>query len=558
MRRLGRWLPLAAVVAGAAALRLWGLTQGLPNVNTRPDERELLEHTARFAAGDLNPRWFVYPNFYFYLVWAWEQALLAARRLWLPTPAWPEMLTQAMPTAILYGRLLSALAGTATVALVYAAGRRLGGRALGLLAALLLAANFLHVRDSHVLKDEILLPVGVLASLWTLARWVERPGPGRAVLAGLAIGLATALMYSGILLVAPAYLAAVLASPRRGLARLLPHTQLALVGLAAALAFLATCPFLLLDFENTRSTAAFATAVIYGTPPEARPGPTAGWVDGARLYLASRAYGYHLAVSLRHGCGLLVALAAPSAVVFAWRPPRRPFLVLSAAFLVFYYLAIGSSRVHFARFVTPVTPLLALLVARLVLAVAERATRQWALVAAGFAVALAGEPLAKSIAYDRIASRTDTRVLATRWMAEHLPAGAVVAQLGSGVFGIADPDLPPAVRKAPLRLGETDLAQHGVTHVVTHSHQLPYSQPNAALLQRLGPQLRLLAEFTPYRDGPAGRFEAEDAYYVPIAGFCGVERPGPLVRVYAYSGGPHDDDPRLPEGSGQLRERRSR
>src|SRR5438034_2647488 len=73
MRRLGRWLPLAAVVAGAAALRLWGLTQGLPNVNTRPDERELLEHTARFAAGDLNPRWFVCPNFYFYLVWAWEQ-----------------------------------------------------------------------------------------------------------------------------------------------------------------------------------------------------------------------------------------------------------------------------------------------------------------------------------------------------------------------------------------------------------------------------------------------------------------------------------------------------
>src|SRR6058998_1125056 len=232
MRRLGRWLPLAAVVAWAAALRLWGLTQGLPNVNTRPDERELLEHTARFAAGDLNPRWFVYPNFYFYLVWAWEQALLAARRLWLPTPAWPEMLTQAMPTAILYGRLLSALAGTATVALVYAAGRRLGGRALGLLAALLLAANFLHVRDSHVLKNEILLPVGVLGSLWTLARWVERPGPGRAVLADLA---------------------AVLASPRRGLARLLPHTQLALVGLAAALAFLATCPFLLLDFENTRS-----------------------------------------------------------------------------------------------------------------------------------------------------------------------------------------------------------------------------------------------------------------------------------------------------------------
>src|SRR5439155_48390 len=126
----------------------------------------------------------------------------------------------------------------------------------------------------------------------------ERPGRGRAALAGLAIGLATAVMYSGILLLAPAYLAGVLASPRRGLARLLPHAQLALVGLAAALAFLVTCPYLLLDFENARALATFATWAVYGTP-EARPG--AGWWEIAKTFVGHRAFGYHLACSRRAG-----------------------------------------------------------------------------------------------------------------------------------------------------------------------------------------------------------------------------------------------------------------
>src|SRR5206468_10565888 len=157
-----------------------------------------------------------------------------------------------------------------------------------------------------------------------------------------------------------------------------------------------------------------------------------------------------------------------------WQRPRRTLLVLASAFSAFYYLAVGISRVHTARYLTPILPLLALLLGELVRVVAGR-TRRPPLVAAALAAALVAEPLGKSIAYDRITARTDTRVLATRWMAEHLSPGAVVAQLGSVVFAIADPDLPPAVRKAPLRLGETDLARHGVTHVVTHSHQLPYS-----------------------------------------------------------------------------------
>ena len=98
----------------------------------------------------------------------------------------------------------------------------------------------------------------------------------------------------------------------------------------------------------------------------------------------------------------------------------------------------------------------------------------------------------------------------------------------------ADPELPPGMRRAPANLAVDDYPQAGVTHVVTHEHQIPFSYVDPKLKATLAPHLRLLAEWSPYADGPAGGFEREDAFYIPFFDFDGVVRPGPLVRVYAY------------------------
>src|SRR3989442_886601 len=73
--------------------------------------------------------------------------------------------------------------------------------------------------------------------------------------------------------------------------------------------------------------------------------------------------------------------------------------------------------------------------------------------------------------------RTDPRGPAARWGGDPLPAGAVVAELGSGpgssLLPDTGPDLPPGIRRA----GAGDLARGAVTHVVTHEHhQLPFSR----------------------------------------------------------------------------------
>jgi hypothetical protein len=530
-------LALLAILVGAAVLRFWGLQQGLPNPNARPDERELLMHTAGFTAGDWNPKWFVYPNLFFYIVFAWEQVCLTLRRLWLPTPSYAEMLRTALPSLILYGRVLSALVGTATVALCFAIGRRLGGPALGLVASLLLATNYLHVRDSHMLKNEILLPAGVLVTLWMLAAWVARPTLARAFAAGVSMGVATALMYTGVLLAVPAWLSGALVTGRRGIRRLQPHPHVLIMLVVAATTVLLACPYLLLDLRGVSNETAIMSRVIYGSAPGEHAETGAAWLERVTTFVEHRAFGYHLVVSLRHGFGLVMAVVIPFALAFAWRRSGRPLLALGAVYCVVTYLVIGSSRVHFARFVTPLAPVLALLVADLVLAASERVAPRPGLRTSFLALMvllLVAEPLASAVAYDRIAAQTDTRVLAQRWMQEHLPRNALVAEIGSRVFPMREVELPPGVNGVFAPPVADDLAREGVTHVLVRTHHLVFSQPDADQLRALDPSLRLLVEFSPYVGAPAGYFEPEDAYYVPFADFDGVVRPGPLVRIYAY------------------------
>ena len=528
-------LLLGAILVLAAALRFWALGHGLPFVMARPDEVETLRHTVGFPQGDMNPRWFVYPNLFFWIIWLWEELCLGVRRIVADVPSYSTLLESDMPTLILQGRVLIALLGVATVGLVHRFGRREGGAALGLVAALLLATCFLHVRDSHALKADVPLAFGVLVSLWTLARYRDEPTVARAVIAGAAIGITTALKYPGVILLLTAW--HTVPSHGSGWQRLLPARSFVWLALVATLVFLAGCPYLLIDRELLVTTFTFSVKAVYWMRPHLAPREGAPLADQIAAFLATRTFAYHLHTSLRYGCGIAMALATPFALALAFRRGTPAFPRLAASFVVVYWAVIGWSQVPLTRYWTPTTPLLALLVGRLVLAIAGAVpaglVRQ--AVTLGLVALLVAEPLAANIAHNRIAAREDTRVEATAWMAAHLPPGAVVARLGSSYFPIADPALPPGVRAAELELGETDLDRHGVTHVVTHEHPLHFSRPNPTQMHVLQPRLRLLAEFSPFTGAPTGGFEPDDAYYVPFHDFGGVVRPGPIVRVYALT-----------------------
>lgn len=107
-------------------------------------------------------------------------------------------------------RLLSILAGLASVALAHRLGTRSLSPGAGWLAAFLLAVSPMHVHYSREARNYALLVFLVLVSLWAVERLLARPGPLTGLVAGLSFA---ALAYThGVapLLIAPLAVAAVL------------------------------------------------------------------------------------------------------------------------------------------------------------------------------------------------------------------------------------------------------------------------------------------------------------------------------------------------------------
>jgi hypothetical protein len=362
------------------------------------------------------------------------------------------------------------------------------------------------------------------------------PTVPRAAIAGVVVGLATAVKYPAVFLLAITYLATYMGSDAAGWRRVVPRAWLVTCAVAAA-TFAATS----YDVLFNPTTLSHVVDLLGAMYPQVSPKvvyPLAP-IPGYPMPMDEPWWGslaYHARFSLRYGAGLLATVLAPAAVMWGL-VSRRPLAVLTAATAVLYYLMMSGSPVALARYMTPLMPWLALLEAGLLGALVSR-VRNPRLATAALALgtlALAAEPFMSAVAHNRIIARADTRVLATRWMAENMPRGAKVLLLGNQVWFWGQPQLPPGVQLSTVKPDVESLQRAGVGYVLTHEHDLFSSRVDPAALERLGPWLTPLVEFDPLAPGgPPPIFEARDAYYVPFHNFRGVTRPGPRVRIYAF------------------------
>ena len=167
----------------------------------------------------------------FHDAWARTLALPDWRpAAWFPDPqigATPYMRPPGYPwfLALVYAlsggsylapRVVQMSLGLASSLLAWRIGRRMGGPLAGILSALGLAGYWAFVYFEGELQATSLLIPLLLGATLALARWAERPAPGRAAVAGLALGLAAVVRpnAAAFLLVALPWLAWI--SCRRG------------------------------------------------------------------------------------------------------------------------------------------------------------------------------------------------------------------------------------------------------------------------------------------------------------------------------------------------------
>ena len=408
------WLLAAAgIVAGALALRLWGLGHGLPYVYNADENAHFVPRAIGMFGHSYNPNYFVNPPAFTYLLHVAFDLRFGGRS------AVGEAMATDRTSVFETARLVSALLGTAAVALLIAAGRRLGGAATGLIAGALLAVAFLPVHYAHLaLNDAPTLAPACLALLGVAAIYRSN-GYGGYAIAGLALGVACATKYTAGILVLT-IVAAALATPVPG-----PRLRgLLLAGVLALAGFVAANPFAVLDF------AAFRDGLSHQSEASGDGGGKLGLStdSGIVYYLGTATW----------GLGWLPALAALGGAIGLTLRDRRLALVLVPAPLLFL-IFMGTQDRFFARWLLPVYPLLCLLAAWAVVAaagwLAPRLRQRSAVVAGVLGALLCLQGLVFSIHNDRVLARPDTRQLARDWMVANVPIRSKV---------VVEPFLPAA------------------------------------------------------------------------------------------------------------------
>jgi 4-amino-4-deoxy-L-arabinose transferase-like glycosyltransferase len=405
------WLVLA--MAAGFALRAAYLGHGIP-YGAGVDEPVIVERVVQMMrSGDYNPHFFDYPTLYIY-----AQLLVGiARFLWGAMAGEWQSLAAAPPEAFyLWGRVLTVLTGTATIALVYRIGRR-WSEWHGVLAAGLLAVLPSAVRESHTVLTDTPLTFFTTLTLLLSLRALEVPGLVRLAIAGAAAGLAGATKYPGAVgVVMPLAVAGLTSGRTRDRV-----SRIAAVMGACVAAFALAAPYTFLDLPGFLN----AFAYLSGGYAAENPSAWSTYVTHLRLNLGWPAF------VLAAG-GFVLALARSAA-----GPDRMRWLLL-ASFPAAYLLLLSmlGDRIY-GRYALPILPPACLFVAGAAVPLCHlarffrTATRE-SLVAVALAVLILLPPAARSVEYLTTRAKGTTAQLVVQWLERNVPAGARVVYEGGG------------------------------------------------------------------------------------------------------------------------------
>jgi tetratricopeptide (TPR) repeat protein len=346
---LRRTWPALLAALTAAVVRLPYLGWGLPHIEEEayPLKKAFTMWGWESGTLQLDPRTAGWPALSFYLHLVLQHLQYAWGRL---TGAFADRYDYYVaylidPSfAVLAARALGLAAVAVTVGVVFRLAERLAGRAAAWLAAGLLVVAPLLTRHGLLISPDILLLPCVTLALTSIVALGEEGRRSHYLLAGLWIGLGTALKYTPVLLLPALGLVHLLRTRREGTPVLRDARPWLAVSLAAAV-FMLTSPFTLVDLTGLQRDVSYQAAHM-GRGHFGQGERPVGYVYYAlRVLLPGLGW-----------TGALLGLAGLSLAAWRRRGPWLTLLICAAPF----YLVLGGLRTTFDRYMLPVLPILAL------------------------------------------------------------------------------------------------------------------------------------------------------------------------------------------------------
>jgi 4-amino-4-deoxy-L-arabinose transferase-like glycosyltransferase len=489
VRRYVPQICVAALFVIGLTMRLWGIGFGGPLV-VHPDENVAAGvAVTMLKSGSLKPPVpYHYPTVYPYtLLPAFGLKYVRGKSAGL----WDSLEDVETRSFEFYrlARAHSAVFGAVTILLTYILATKLWpgprGQWAGVMAAALVTFSFNHIRESHhAVTDAALTFFTVVAFLAVVAAF--RRGSARAyAIAGFACGIACATKYSALPVVAVLAVAHFLDWTRAW-----SHWQRLPVGLMAVpVGFFTGYPYAILNW-----------------PPFLEH---LGWMGahaGTREFDPVERFNYIVSYSAESGFGLPFTIVLGAGLLYYLHRRRAEELLAVALIVVSMILLAHTGHAFYPRYLLPILPAGALIVASLVVEaggwLSSRQIKPRVVHAclAGAVAVLVWPQALESAQYLRYLSLPDTRAQAYEFLVRRFKPGATIASEDSYIR------LPRGyrlIRWAPLHEhGVAEFAKQRVDALVFSSDREPHAGDTESLRARneLRLHFSLLEEF-PARNG---------------------------------------------------------
>jgi Dolichyl-phosphate-mannose-protein mannosyltransferase len=394
--RLRAEIALGVVLLTALALR-WPIASHDVEHYVGPDEGEVVENVLEMMkTGDFDHRHPGYPGLHFYI----QLAPLTARLLYSRFTGEGDTIA-ALPRSEFYlaARRTTLVAGLLAALVLFFAARRFLTDWGALLAASVVALSPLAFRESAVVSPDLMLSLFVSLALLGSLRLLDGGDSVRTrfLVGGAAVGLATAIKYTGAFTFLPYVLAWMLGPERR------ERSRAALSGLVAgAVAFALTSPFTLVHLGQSLRGLGMHLGYYHASDS-----------NGALELLR---------ILMTRGLGPVAALAAALAALRA-TVTREPHRLVVLSYPLLYLTVFAFFERAFPRHAVPLVPPLAILAADAVESLGRRYRTRLPVLPAVLAVSMTAPLLVGSLDLARRSRLPTPAERAFSWASSTLPAG---------------------------------------------------------------------------------------------------------------------------------------
>jgi hypothetical protein len=151
-------------------------------------------------------------------------------------------------------------------------------------------------------------------------------------------------------------------------------------------------------------------------------------------------------------------------------------------------------------------------------------------------VAVAAPPAINVVQFDRLLTREDSRIVAGRWLAENVPAGASMFISGNR-YGHPAMDFVRYRQFGYDYRGNTFTADRRPTGelpqwLVIQRAEIPYAHVPQPVEDLIARDYQLAHVVRAYSPEARNFYDVQDGFYLPFGSFKDVERPGPNVLIY--------------------------